>query len=365
LVGEKSRTELKMWSKSGLRFLPQLFLTLFCLFLYLMFYPPVSLIVLISEAFFYIVGGFFVSQAMIHGAEKVIKRQNVITLVLIPSFAIILFANQNFELNLSSKVKREKYLVVMKNIVSMSMVHLVLHWLRLFNNKTENRKILKKSKHHLGPGLARSFFSFLEMLTNRDHGTPGLEDLLGKYGSNDDIKLHPKVFILFPRNTSQDAGSHSWMFKKEREYNEPRHLEKHGPVQFTFQGTITREYFLNGKKRDIDLAVLKIRNTETMKVYYAVIAENRGLITLQKMIKSHSLKPPFLEEDFQLQSQIYKNNLDTLIQEDEACRDIFELVDMQDDCNGDFTVKIYNSVREDGDRKVGNGTLGLSGLLRL
>ena len=82
----------------------------------------------------------------------------MITLVLIPSFAIILFANQNFELNLSSKVKREKYLVVMKNIVSMSMVHLVLHWLRLFNNKTENRKILKKSKHHLGPGLARSFF---------------------------------------------------------------------------------------------------------------------------------------------------------------------------------------------------------------
>ena len=139
-----------MWSKSGLKFLPQLFLTLLCLFLYIMFYPPTSLIVLISEAFFYIVGGFFVSQAMMHGTEKII--------VLIPSFVVILFANQNFELILSSKVNREKYMVVMKNIVSMSMVHLVLHWLRLFNNKTENRKILKKSKHHLGPGLARSFF---------------------------------------------------------------------------------------------------------------------------------------------------------------------------------------------------------------
>ena len=39
-------------------------------------------------------------------------------------------------------------------------------------------------------------FSFLEMLTNRDHGTPGLEDLFGKYGNNDDIKLHPKVKFI-------------------------------------------------------------------------------------------------------------------------------------------------------------------------
>ena len=133
------------------------------------------------------------------------------------------------------------------------------------------------------------------------------------------------------------------MFKKEKEYNQPRHLKKHGPVEFTFQGTILHSYFLNGKNRDIDLAVIKILNTETSKVYYVAIAENRPLITLQMMINTNSLKPPFGEDDFQLQAEIYKKNLTSMIEEDGACRDSFEIVDMQR-CNGDFTMKIYNKM---------------------
>ena len=155
--------------------------------------------------------------------------------------------------------------------------------------------------------------------------------------------LFIQVFILFPRNTSQEAGSYSWLFKKEKKYNKPVHLHKHGPVQFTFQGTIVHQYFLNGKYRDIDLAVIKILNTETRDAHYVALAENRPLITLQKMKNVPSLKPPFSEDDFQLQSEIYKNNLARLIEDDEACKQLFEIVDMQAD-NGDFTVKIYNMI---------------------
>ena len=73
------------------------------------------------------------------------------------------------------------------------------------------------------------------------------------------------------------------------------------------------------------------------------IAENRPMISLQKMKNVHSLKPLFSEEEFQLQSEIYKNTLGRLIKEDEVCRDMFEIVDMQAD-NGDFTIKLYNMI---------------------
>ena len=135
------------------------------------------------------------------------------------------------------------------------------------------------------------------------------------------------------------------MFQKEKKYNKPKHLQKHGPVEFTFQGTIVHRYFLAGKNRDIDLAVIKILNTEKKNVHYVAIAENRPMITLQKMKNVHSLKPPFSEDDFKLQSEIYKNNLARLIEDDEDCRDRLEIVDMQAD-NGDFTIKIYNKIVE-------------------
>eukprot|EP00092_Neocalanus_flemingeri_P079472 GFUD01099001.1.p1 GENE.GFUD01099001.1~~GFUD01099001.1.p1 ORF type:complete len:107 (+),score=34.93 GFUD01099001.1:49-321(+) len=86
-----------------------------------------------------------------------------------------------------------------------------------------------------------------------------------------------------------------------------------------------------------------MRNTETGLVYYAAIAENRPLITLQKMVNIHSLRKPFSEEDFKLHSEIYKKGLTSMIEEDAACQERFEIVDMQRD-NGNFTMKIYNMV---------------------
>ena len=133
------------------------------------------------------------------------------------------------------------------------------------------------------------------------------------------------------------------MFQKEKKYNKPTHLQKHGPVEFTFQGRIVHQYFMGGKNRDIVLAVIKIFNTQTKDGHYVAIPENSPMITLQKMKNVHSLKPPLSEEDFQLQSEIYKDNLARLIEEDEDCRDRFEIVDMQAD-NGDFTIKLYNMI---------------------
>ena len=56
-----------------------------------------------------------------------------------------------------------------------------------------------------------------------------------------------------------------------------------------------------------------------------------------------SLTPPFSEDDFPLQCEVYKKNLADLIDKSGACKDLFEIVDMQAD-NGDFTIKIYNRI---------------------
>merc|ERR1712215_169560 len=181
-------------------------------------------------------------------------------------------------------------------------VLMMFYSFKIFNNLTENRRILRKSRHHLGPGLARTFFSFLEMLPKCQNGTPGLHKILSNYAQEERIHIYHKVLILFPRNTSLDVGSHAWMVRKEKDYNTDTHLATHQHVEFTFQGTIHHSYFCNGKNRDIELAMIKIRNTQTKEVFYAPVAENRALITLQKMLGLTVLGWKFAEDDFQLQS---------------------------------------------------------------
>jgi len=310
----------------------------------LLTHPLNSLMIVLSETIFFLICADILSHMVLTANTKLSQRSQQLSLLLIPTFSITLYAAQD-KMTFNSKVKKERFVKIFINLVSISVILLLCKYLRIFSNQVQTRKMLKKSKYHLGPGLARSFFSFLEMLGTSQHNMPNtwLENILSDYEDDEYIKLHPKVFIIFPKNTSQDAGSHAWMFAKEKKYNTPVHLNKHGNVQFTFQGTIVHKYFLNGKDRDIELAVIKILNTQTREVHYVSIAENRPMITLQKMKNLPSLRPPFSEDDFQLQSEVYKNNLADLIDKSEACKDLFEIVDMQAD-NGDFTIKIYNRI---------------------
>jgi len=324
------------------RKIPKILISVACLATCMLSHPIDSLIVVLSETIFFILCADILSHMVLTGNTTLSQRSQKLSLLLIPTFSITLYAAKD-KMTFNSTVKKEKFLKIFICLVSISIILLVCKYLRIFSNLVQVRKMLKKSKHHLGPGLARSFFSFLEMLGTSQYNTPGLQNILADYQENEYIDLHPKVFIIFPKNTSQDAGSHAWMFAKEKKYNTPVHLSKHGNVQFTFQGTILHKYFLNGKDRDIELAVIKIKNTETRKIHYVAIAENRPMITLQKMKNLPSLRPPFSEDDFQLQSEIYKKNLADLINKSKACKNLFEIVDMQAD-NGDFTIKIYNRI---------------------
>jgi len=301
------------------------------------------MLVMFSEAIFYIIFGYLVYLTITLGTQKTMARSQALSFLLMPSFTVLLLADQDKHLNLSARPKKENILRILCNILSVFVVLLFLYKLKIFVNKVETRKMLRKSRHHLGPGLARTFFSFLEMLPKCQNGTPGLHKILSNYAQDERIHIYNKVLILFPRNTSQDVGSHAWMVKKEKDYNSDTHLATHGHVEFTFQGTIHHSYFCNGKNRDIELAVIKIRNNQTNKVFYVPVAENRALITLQKMLGLTVLGWEFNEDDFQLQSEIYKKSLTSLVEEDSECNQCFEIVDMQRS-NGEFPLKIYNLV---------------------
>jgi len=342
LLNSKLKFKMSWNSTNFKKKMPKIIIGIVCLATCLLIHPMKSLVVVLNETTFFLICADILSYMILTANTKLSQRSQQLSLLLIPTFSVTLYAAQD-KISFTTTVKKEKFLKIFSNLISISVMLLVCKYLRIFSNQAQVRKMLKKSKYHLGPGLARTFFSFLEMLGTSDFGTPGLKNLLKDYGESEEINLHRKVFILFPKNNSQDAGSYGWMFKKEKKYNTPVHLNKHGSVQFTFQGTIVHPYFLNGKYRDIDLAVIKILNTETRETHYVAIAENRPLITLQKMRNVPSLKPPFSEDDFQLQSEVYKKNLTDLIAENKKCRDLFDYIDMQAD-NGDFTIKIYKKI---------------------
>ena len=140
---------------------PQLLLCVLCLIMYSLVHSPGSLVVVLSEAVFYIICGDFVSQFMLHGKKKPTARTQLLSCLLMPTFAIILLAGDDKQINAAAaagKVKKEKYISILQNIVSVSLVMLIFYRLKIFTNEAETRKMLKKSKHHLGPGLARAFF---------------------------------------------------------------------------------------------------------------------------------------------------------------------------------------------------------------
>ena len=101
------------------------------------------------------------SQFLLHGAKKPTARTQLLSCLLMPTFAIILLAGDDKQIHAAAaagKVKKEKYISLLQNIVSVSLVMVICNRLRIFTTSTDTRKMLKKSKHHLGPGLAKAFF---------------------------------------------------------------------------------------------------------------------------------------------------------------------------------------------------------------
>jgi hypothetical protein len=140
-------------------FKPQLVLSVFLLAMYSLINPTHNPVVVVSEAIFPLIAGFFVSDAILHGKRKHTKRNMQISLLLLPTFAIVVFSGRDsHQMQFSWNVKKDKMVKILQNLVSMGMALLACNYCKVFNNKVETNTMLRKSKHHLGPGMARTFF---------------------------------------------------------------------------------------------------------------------------------------------------------------------------------------------------------------
>ena len=128
-----------------------------CLVLCLLMTPLHSLLVMLSEAIFFIICADIISHYIRHGKEKSTRRTQRVSLLLMPTFAITLYAAQD-KMSFMPSVKKEQFMKIVVHMISVSVVMLLCKHLKVFNNQVQVRKMLKKSKYQLGPGLARAFF---------------------------------------------------------------------------------------------------------------------------------------------------------------------------------------------------------------
>ena len=81
-----------------------------------------------------------------------------------------------------------------------------------------------------------------------------------------------------------------------------------------------------GQNRRCELEVLKNQDEEGN--WYAILAENRPLNTLYRMVGEPAIK--FSEEDFNRQFHIYKSELQKLLDVDVGCRGNYEIFHYKD-----------------------------------
>ena len=137
--------------------LPKVVLTSVCLVLILLVTPLHSLFVMLSEAIFFIICADIISHYILHGKDKSSIRTQRVSLLLMPTFAITLYSAQD-KMSFAPSVKKIQFMKMIGYMISMSLFMLLCKHFKMFNNQVQVNKMLKDSRYHLGPGLARAYF---------------------------------------------------------------------------------------------------------------------------------------------------------------------------------------------------------------
>ena len=98
-----------------------------------------------------------------------------------------------------------------------------------------------------------------------------------------------------------------------------------GLLKDNYQGMIQYEYM--GRKRDLQIVILRFKKSGSFT--YVAFFENRFITTLQDMLNSSSLQKSFTEEECNLQYKIFNANLDFLLKQNEDCKNLFKLLDLE------------------------------------
>ena len=141
-------------SPDSMRLMPKMLLIIISLVPCILLLPLPRLVIKLSEAMFYLISGDILYQMILKRSTRLSPRSQHLSLLLMPTFAITLFDKVGF----TDIVKREHIISIVVSLLSMFFILWVCSHLKVFSNLVQTRSMLKRSKHHLGPGLARTFF---------------------------------------------------------------------------------------------------------------------------------------------------------------------------------------------------------------
>lgn len=291
-----------------------------------------KLLQIINKSVFLLIGPIILPLFVLHQGNLQSHKEHILSIVWVFSGIFLLLGNSDCS-------PKQNLLNLILSIISTTIIFNVIRLSKILINKVETVRLLRNSNHHLGPGLARSFFGFLKLLA------PDIDEVLTSYQDIEAIEhIHQKVFIIFPKKTSFNDGSIQWMFDLQRRNNPSWTSSTDDQLEFTLVRSMHEPYTLNGRRRHKDLAVIKIRDRQNKKVFYVAIAENRPLLKLQEMARHCCFN--LSKEEFELQVEIYRNSLIKLIKEDSNCFNRFEIIDLQAKNHEDFQIKIYEQIRK-------------------
>jgi len=221
-------------------------------------------------------------------------------------------------------------------------VYFLARYLKIMRNISESEKLLKNTKYHIGPGLAQANYRFLENVI-KGKKTAGHVQLMKEYKHREELPADPtdwfcpKVLILFPEwkkeNRERIWGSVSDILKKEKE-NDSKHRLSNEKITYTFKAS-------GGNNRKCELEVLK--NQDEDGNWYAIFAENRPLNTLYRMVGEPVI--PFSEEDFNRQFHIYMDTLKNILDNDEGCKNKYEIFHYKDSGRLNFSKEIIRQMK--------------------
>jgi len=250
-------------------------------------------------------------------------------------------------------------------IVSVISVFFILCFVcKIFKSQLEKEKRVRNFKINLGCGLARCFYQYLENVIKGKGKVPGAPELLRRY-RRDERLIHgsqwicPRVLILFtegvyPYQTKDGhtLGTRKYLLSKEK--------EKYTSNNFCVPDDIEYKYEVNGTERKSKLEVIKMKRND--EVLYAVLAENRPLSSLVKLVNQtgkfgkNSEPQVFIkEEELSVHFHVFKRELQRLLDEDEMCKDsdgnpLYEIVHFKEtkDLNvSDELYKIFEKIKKE------------------
>jgi len=208
----------------------------------------------------------------------------------------------------------------------------VYRWLELGRNGVEDEEFLRGNVKCIGTQFARTNFRYLENVIHGKNSGSHIQILTDYLHKNRLPSYHqdwvcPKVFVMFPYCKNAESmlnfdGSVQDILKKQRQENQS--------YRVLFE-EIETSYSVNGQERKSILPVIKFSDPKVGGVMYAVMAENRLLVTLMMMARKTGVQ--FTRDNYILQVQLYEEELRRLVEQDPVSARYVEILKFDDSVN--------------------------------